>query len=129
MHDISLCFAAPPSLISDNTSVTVAVDEQVSLSCETSGIPKPEISWEYFDMVITNNASKLLIGDTSTNETSVKSNLTLIYSEASDSGVYSCVATNIAGSVKMNITLTVNGELGVHNFIMPPWCYSHRGII
>ncbi len=88
MHDISLCFAAPPSLISDNTSVTVAVDEQVSLSCETSGIPKPEISWEYFDMVITNNASKLLIGDTSTNETSVKSNLTLIYSEASDSGVY-----------------------------------------
>ena len=67
---------------------------RVSLLCDVSGVPDPQITWE-------KDGAEVQRGGTSyTIETSVES----------DSGNYTCIASNIAGKAKAMSQLNVLGK-------------------
>ena len=82
----------------------------ITFSCQAIGEPVPNISW-YFNSVIINvsNASKYIISDSS-NGTMVISLLTIINTQSSDVGKYTCFAENIIGSEQSSGVLTVNSK-------------------
>ena len=98
MHD-SMCFAAGlPSITSlfSSTSNPV-VGEPFSIRCSVTGTPPLIISWKKDGRVLEPSADEVLrivasnIGRTSSVEVSK--------ARSEFSGVYECIATNVAGSV------------------------------
>ena len=74
--------------------ITTLDGNRVSLLCDVSGVPDPQITWE-------KDGTEVQRGGTSyTIETSVES----------DSGNYSCIASNIAGKTKATSRLNVLRE-------------------
>ena len=82
----------------------------ITFSCEAIGESVPNISW-YFngEMIDVSNASKYIISNSS-NGTMVISLLTIMNTQSSDVGRYTCVAENIIGSDQNSGILTVNGK-------------------
>ncbi|XP_056379622.1 hemicentin-1 isoform X2 [Hyla sarda] len=85
----------PPAIKPHRKEYTVSVDESVTMLCETSGNPTPEISWNKDGVplsgqgIISNGA------------------LQIAFVQPDDGGLYTCVAENIAGSVSTDMTLSV----------------------
>lgn len=74
--------------------VTTLDGNRVSLLCEVSGVPDPQITWE-------REGAEVQRGGTSyTIETAVQS----------DSGSYSCIASNTAGETKATSQLNILGK-------------------
>ena len=82
----------------------------ITFSCQAIGEPVPNISW-YFNgaMINVSNASKYIISNSS-NGTMVISLLTIMSTQSSDVGRYTCVAENIIGSDQSFGILRVNGK-------------------
>ena len=82
----------------------------ITFSCQAIGEPVPNISW-YFngEMIDVSNASKYIISNSS-NGTMVISLLTIMNTQSSDVGRYTCVAENIIGSDQSSGVLLVNGK-------------------
>ena len=82
----------------------------VIFSCQAIGEPVPNISW-YFngEMIDVSNASKYIISNSS-NGTMVMSLLTIMNTQSSDVGRYTCVAENFIGSDQSSGVLSVNGK-------------------
>lgn len=68
---------------------------QVSLNCRATGIPLPKITWRW-------EGERLL-------QTGISLKLDAV--ELKNSGQYTCVATNIAGSAEANSNITIQGTL------------------
>ena len=83
----------------------------ITFSCQAIGEPIPNISW-YFNgaMIDVSNASKYMISN-SLNGTKVISLLTIMNTQSSDVGRYTCFAKNIIGSDQSTAVLTVNGKI------------------
>ena len=92
----------------------------VSFSCQAIGDPAPIISW-YFNGVMINisDASKYNVSSL-TNGTTVTSLLTIMNTQSSDVGTYTCFAENIIGSDQSSGVLTVNGNYSscIYKFIL-----------
>ena len=82
----------------------------VTFSCQATGEPVPNITW-YFNGVMINisDASKYN-KSTLVNGTSVESLLTIINTQSSDVGTYTCQAENIIGNDSSSGILVVNGK-------------------
>ena len=82
----------------------------ITFSCQAIGEPVPTISW-YFngEMIDVSNASKYIISNSS-NGTMVISLLTIMNTQSSDVGRYTCVAENIIDSDQISGVLSVNGK-------------------
>ena len=82
----------------------------ITFSCQAIGEPVPSISW-YFNsaMIDVSNASKYIISN-SLNGTMVISLLTIMNTQSSDVGRYTCFTENFIGSDKSSGVLTVNGK-------------------
>ena len=82
----------------------------ITFSCQAIGEPVPNISW-YFnvELIDVSNASKYIISNSS-NKTMVISLLTIMNTQSSDVGRYTCFAENIIGSDQSSGVLTVNGK-------------------
>ena len=81
-------------------NVTITVHENdVTLSCKASGVPKPMVVWRFSGGHLPPNKQ-------------VKGDLTILSVQNNQSyeGVYSCIATNIAGSIKADVNLTIDGK-------------------
>ncbi|XP_068563703.1 hemicentin-1 [Cebidichthys violaceus] len=91
----------PPTIIGlSPETVTVVVNNFVSLSCEATGFPPPTLSWLNDRGPIQANTNHALImpgGRT----------LQILKAKVSDGGKYSCVAINAAGEAYKHIYLTV----------------------
>ncbi|XP_031715320.1 hemicentin-1 isoform X1 [Anarrhichthys ocellatus] len=91
----------PPTIIGlSPETVTVVVNNFVSLSCEATGFPPPTLSWLHDRGPIQANTNHALImpgGRT----------LQILKAKVSDGGKYSCVAINAAGEAYKHIYLTV----------------------
>ncbi|KAK7889296.1 hypothetical protein WMY93_024856 [Mugilogobius chulae] len=90
----------PPSFIGVNPeSLTVVVNNFVSLSCEATGIPPPTLSWLNEKGPVQANSNALIMPGGRT--------LQILKAKVSDGGKYKCVAINAAGEAQKVIHLTV----------------------
>uniref|UniRef100_A0A671W9G0 Hemicentin 1 n=1 Tax=Sparus aurata TaxID=8175 RepID=A0A671W9G0_SPAAU len=90
----------PPTIIGLNPeTVTVVVNNFVSLSCEAVGFPPPSLSWLNDRGPIQANTNALIMPGGRT--------LQIMKAKVSDGGKYSCVAMNAAGEAYKHIYLTV----------------------
>ncbi|GFN78217.1 protein sidekick-2, partial [Plakobranchus ocellatus] len=89
--------SAPPTVIQAPSNKTVAEHEDTGFTCQVSGGPRPDIYWTKDGVNVTVGGriritqQELLIGR----------------SELADSGLYTCHAVNIKGSVSAEATLVV----------------------
>ena len=100
-----------PQFVLTPEDKTVTGGTSVSLKCSATGVPMPDISWQKdsgSDFPAARERRMHVDPDTNTYViTSVK---------ADDMGVYTCSATNLAGSITTNTTITV---LEVPRFVKP----------
>ncbi|XP_070688049.1 hemicentin-1 [Pempheris klunzingeri] len=90
----------PPTIIGlSPETVTVVVNNFVSLSCEATGFPPPTLSWLNDRGPIQANTNALVMPGGRT--------LQILKAKVSDGGKYSCVAMNAAGEAYKHIQLTV----------------------
>ncbi|XP_051232997.1 hemicentin-1 isoform X2 [Dicentrarchus labrax] len=90
----------PPTIIGlSPETVTVVVNNFVSLSCEATGFPPPTLSWLNDRGPIQANTNALIMPGGRT--------LQILKAKVSDGGKYSCVAMNAAGEAYKHIYLTV----------------------
>lgn len=73
------------------TAVTGSV---ITILCDVSGLPDPELVWTKDGVVIESKGSRLIINGT----------------KKADSGVYECTATNLAGSRSERSSVKIEGE-------------------
>ncbi|XP_044528060.1 hemicentin-1 [Gracilinanus agilis] len=90
----------PPSIIGTNPeNLTVVVNNFISLACEATGFPPPDLSWLKNGKSINLSNNALIVpGGRS---------LQIIRAKISDGGEYTCIAMNHAGESKKKISLTV----------------------
>lgn len=79
----------------------VVVDKPATLICEAEGYPVPEIAW-YKDGQLTTESMRQRILSTGA--------LQFAFAQPSDTGRYTCTATNVAGSSSSSMELTVLGK-------------------
>lgn len=74
--------------------MTVDIGDSILMECVTRGFPIPRIRWYQNNKPLANNGSVIEIAKLSLNHT----------------GVYLCVAENVAGNATATATLSVMGE-------------------
>lgn len=105
-----------------NTNYTVHEGNNITIECQATGDPSPQITWYQDGNMLTEgelNGSVISFGNLqeSVEENSgvvlqsVSRNLTLSLATNNVSGLYSCQAENAAGNVTVEFQLTVLGKL------------------
>ena len=83
-----------PEIIKPPPNMTVDVGDSILMECVARGFPIPRIRWFLNNKALPNNGSVVEIAELSLNHT----------------GVYLCVAENVAGNATATATLSVMGE-------------------
>ena len=110
-HIIMCCsLLVQAEIIKEVNDVLENETNPITFSCQAIGEPVPIINW-YFNGVMMNisdtnkyNMSSLMNG------TTVTSSLTVMNTQSSDVGTYTCSAKNIIGNNQSSGVLTVNGK-------------------
>ncbi|XP_026768070.3 hemicentin-1 isoform X3 [Pangasianodon hypophthalmus] len=101
---VTLQIHTPPVISAAAAHYEAAEGVSVSLPCETTGIPKPSITWTKGDEPVSSPPQS-------------DGSLLIFSSTAADSGRYICTASSSAGETRREITLTVHSKpriLGAH---------------
>ncbi|XP_009071332.1 PREDICTED: hemicentin-1-like, partial [Acanthisitta chloris] len=98
---IDLQVLVPPTIAPGQTNITVTVNVQTTLPCETTGIPRPAVSWK--------KNGHLLSVDQNQNTYRLLSSgsLVIISPTVDDTAVYECSVSNDAGEDQRAVELTV----------------------
>ena len=94
-------FLVPPSIEDGATVVAATANSRTLLSCDTIGLPRPQVRWEKNGRVIRQAGAKYVM--------SRSGSLQLNDVQVDDSGTYRCIAENSAGTVSRDIQLLVHG--------------------
>ncbi|XP_068096243.1 hemicentin-1 isoform X2 [Hyperolius riggenbachi] len=97
----------PPLIKLHQKEYTVVVDELVTMICEAYGNPPPEIAWQKDGEPLATSAGPRIIGNGA---------LQIAYAQPGDSGLYTCIAENVAGSISSSMNLSV---------LVPPQILKH----
>ena len=89
---------------------TVIVDNPVLMTCEANGIPAPQITWT------THGEDVADVKDASTFHVLANGALRIDRVTTEDSGMYECIASNVAGNASKAVTLTVHGAFNYKCF-------------
>ncbi|XP_030000348.1 hemicentin-1 [Sphaeramia orbicularis] len=99
-HDIRLVIQVPPMIPPAQTELSVIQGFQALLPCAAQGSPEPRVSWEKDGVIVPILPGKFTV---------LRSGELIIErAEPGDAGVFTCVATNAAGSVRQDIRLSIN---------------------
>ncbi|XP_076126836.1 hemicentin-1 [Alosa pseudoharengus] len=99
-HDIRLIVQIPPMIPVGQSELSVIQGFQALLPCAAQGQPEPRVTWEKGGLLVPNLPGKF---------TTLRSGELIIErAEPGDAGVFTCVATNAAGSTRQDIQLSVN---------------------
>ncbi|TMS03749.1 Hemicentin-2 [Larimichthys crocea] len=99
-HDMRLVIQVPPMITPAQTELSVIQGFQALLPCAAQGSPEPRVSWEKDGALVPNRPGKF---------TALRSGELIIErAEPGDAGVFTCVATNAAGSVRQDVRLSIN---------------------
>ena len=101
IHCVVLCLV-PPVIHHGPEDINAAIGETLSLSCNTSGVPSPSVSWF-------KNGQQLISG-TGTVRVGLDHTLTLTGVQEGDSGAYQCRTSNKAGIALASAAVIVRGE-------------------
>lgn len=104
LHIVWVWSTVPPGVdrIEPVESVTIVQGSLVTLSCEARGVPPPTLTWLKDGHPLSLHRNRLLDGQ--------ETRLQLPDVTPSDAGLYSCVASNQAGSSTKTFNLTVLGN-------------------
>ena len=101
-----------PEIIRPPESTTVQVDDPVTLTCVSEGIPPPTVTFYFNDEEMKEDDLVMINGTSHT--------LTITKVDTSHEGEYRCNASNDAGSVESNsVMITVFGKYLCI-------CYAHQ---
>lgn len=106
-------FACRPTIMYPHDGLTIdATNDNITITCQMKGIPKPIIRWFYNNQSLNPNDQRITIRNSeemnrrSTVEFYV-SELSIFGVRAEDRGTYTCMATNTAGETKADVHITV----------------------
>ena len=100
----------PAEVIGDVVNIVGNETNPVTFSCEATGEPVPTIIWHFNSiMIITFNSNKYNISN-STNGSVITSVFTILNTQSSDVGTYTCYAKNDFGDDQNSAVLTINGK-------------------
>ncbi|MCJ8749980.1 hypothetical protein PDJAM_G00193750 [Pangasius djambal] len=88
----------PPVISSSTKSYTVPVDGSVTLQCQTEGYPTPSVSWYKDGKPLSESVRQRVLSSGS---------LHIIFTQPGDTGIYTCTAANVAGSLSLEMSVTV----------------------
>ncbi|XP_067156720.1 hemicentin-1 [Apteryx mantelli] len=98
---IDLQVLVPPTIAPGHSNITVTVNVQTTLPCETTGIPRPAVSW-------TKNGHLLHVDQNQNTYRLLSSgSLVIISPTVDDTAVYECSVSNDAGEDQRAVELTV----------------------
>ena len=80
--------------------------EDLVSTCSVSGTPPPEITWLKDGVPLSNNQSRVTIGDLSSRQ----SRLEIVGVTTADSGIYTCSASNLADVALSSFNVDVAGK-------------------
>ncbi|XP_023249744.1 hemicentin-1-like [Seriola lalandi dorsalis] len=99
-QDMRLVIQVPPMIPPAQTELSVIQGFQALLPCAAQGSPEPRVSWEKDGATVANLPGKFTV---------LRSGELIIErAEPGDAGVFTCVATNVAGSERRDIRLSIN---------------------
>ena len=95
------------------SQVTDALENEtipVAFSCQAIGEPVPTIIW-YFngDMINVSDTSRYSVSST-VNDNEITSSFTILNTQSSNAGIYTCETENFIGTDRSSGILTINGE-------------------
>ncbi|KAG8182020.1 hypothetical protein JTE90_013951 [Oedothorax gibbosus] len=91
-------FVLPSAIITASATIIASVGDKVLIECETSGQPKPEISWKKGSLKLSNSRSVSIDDGT----------LTIYNIDLPNEGEYICTAENLVGSASDKRFVVVN---------------------
>ena len=119
----TLLIIAQPTVNTPAMVSAIAGGNSVTITCTATGVPVPTINWTRADgitdtrYVMEDTSSSMIVNDVY----QVTRNLTIMNVVSTDSGVYTCTASNVVDTVQSNVTVTVMGKLLKHiliNFVL-----------
>lgn len=78
-----------------------AVDSSVTLQCRADGSPSPAVTWHKDGQPLRESVRQRVLSSGS---------LQVAFVQPADTGRYTCIAANAAGTVSLEISLTVQSE-------------------
>lgn len=94
--------SVPPRILPGPRVMKVQVKHSIDLPCVAQGVPQPSVNWK--------KDSITLVVDRANYSLSTDGTLTVRQVMLSHEGVYTCVASNVAGLDEASIQLQVQGE-------------------
>ncbi|XP_025019182.1 hemicentin-1 [Python bivittatus] len=98
---IDLYVHVPPCIAPGPVNITVTVNIQTTLPCETTGIPKPAVTWEKNGQVLNLDQNQNLFRLLSSGS------LVILSPTVEDTALYECTVANEAGKDQRTISLMV----------------------
>jgi len=115
--------AVPPDIIIPPDDQTLLSPEATAFNCTSIGKPRADIYWISDDKVVIKDTTDKYVLNTyimgnctitdPPSECVSSSRLEILKTRAVDSGEYTCVASNVAGTDSASTSLIVNGEQNV----------------
>ncbi|TNN79748.1 Triple functional domain protein [Liparis tanakae] len=106
MYTVHSFVKAPPEFLLPVSDVECEGGDSVTLRCKVCARPRATVTWRGPDNITLSNNGQYSITHSETGEATL---CILEVSVESDSGVFTCVATNVAGSVTSSASLRVSG--------------------
>uniref|UniRef100_A0A087YHW1 Cell adhesion molecule-related/down-regulated by oncogenes n=1 Tax=Poecilia formosa TaxID=48698 RepID=A0A087YHW1_POEFO len=97
-----LVLQVPPMIPPAQTELSVIQGFQALLPCAAQGLPEPRVLWEKDGVVVPNLLGKFTI------LRSGELIIERVETQPGDAGIFTCVATNPAGSARRDIRLSIN---------------------
>ncbi|ERE72247.1 hemicentin-1-like protein [Cricetulus griseus] len=100
-QSVKLSVHVPPKIQHGTRHIKVQVSQRVDIPCNAHGSPPPSITWF--------KSGRPVLIDGAQQPSNPDGTLSIEQAVVSDAGVYTCVATNIAGRDEAELTLHVQG--------------------
>ncbi|XP_068599564.1 hemicentin-1 [Brachionichthys hirsutus] len=88
----------PPTIGSETQAYLAPMDSSVTLQCQADGSPTPSVTWHKDGQSLRESVRQRVLGSGS---------LQIAFTQPSDTGRYACTAANVAGTVSLQMSLTV----------------------
>ncbi|XP_069009305.1 hemicentin-1 [Embiotoca jacksoni] len=88
----------PPVISSETQTYLAPVDSSVTLQCQAEGSPPPSVTWHKDSQLLSESVRQRVLSSGS---------LHIAFIQPSDAGRYTCTAANAAGTVSLEMSLTV----------------------